>query len=116
MTTPACALYSILPATREYDGHSSIAFTIGFNTDSSGPRRPATRARISIKRSRPDQCDLRRHGEHASGLPDLLQSLGLDVGRQAIIRRDADIAGELQDLARLVRRAMHRAPPEGPAP
>ena len=49
-----------------------------------------SRASISIKRSRPDQDDLRRHEEHASGLPDLLQSLGLDVGRQGIIRRDAD--------------------------
>jgi len=48
------------------------------------------RTSISIKRSRPDQCDLRRHGEHASGSPDLLQTLGLDVGQQAIIRRDAD--------------------------
>jgi phage replication-related protein YjqB (UPF0714/DUF867 family) len=45
---------------------------------------------ISIQRSRPDQGDLCRHGEHASALPDLLQTLGLDVGRQAIIRRDAD--------------------------
>ena len=46
-------------------------------------------ASISIRRSRPDQGDLRRHGEHASVLPDLLPTLGLDVGRQAIIRRDA---------------------------
>jgi phage replication-related protein YjqB (UPF0714/DUF867 family) len=45
-------------------------------------------ASISIKRSRADQGDLRRQGEHASVLPDLLQTLGLDVGRQAIIRRD----------------------------
>ncbi len=45
-------------------------------------------ASISIRRSRPDQGDLRRQGEHASVLPDLLQPLGLDVGRQAIIRRD----------------------------
>ena len=46
-------------------------------------------ASISIRQSRPDQGDLRRQGEHASVLPDLLQTLGLDVGRQAIIRRDA---------------------------
>jgi phage replication-related protein YjqB (UPF0714/DUF867 family) len=45
-------------------------------------------ASITIKRPRPEQGDLRRHGEHASVLPDLLQTLGLDVGRQAIIRRD----------------------------
>jgi len=45
-------------------------------------------ASISIRQSRPDQGDLRRQGEHASVLPDLLQTLGLDVGRQAIIRRD----------------------------
>jgi phage replication-related protein YjqB (UPF0714/DUF867 family) len=47
-------------------------------------------ASISIKSSRRDQGDLRTHREHASGRPDLLQTLGLDVGRQAIIRRDAD--------------------------
>jgi phage replication-related protein YjqB (UPF0714/DUF867 family) len=46
-------------------------------------------ASISIRRSRADQDDLRRHGEHASVLPDLLQILGLEVGRQAIIGRDA---------------------------
>jgi phage replication-related protein YjqB (UPF0714/DUF867 family) len=48
------------------------------------------RASISIKVSRPDQGDLRRHREHASGLPDFLRTLGLDVGRQAIVKRDAD--------------------------
>ena len=46
-------------------------------------------ASISIKQSRADQGDLRRHREHASVLPDLLPTLGLDVGQQAIIRRDA---------------------------
>jgi phage replication-related protein YjqB (UPF0714/DUF867 family) len=45
-------------------------------------------ASISIKQSRADQGDLRRHREHASVLPDLLPTLGLDVGQQAIIRRD----------------------------
>jgi phage replication-related protein YjqB (UPF0714/DUF867 family) len=47
-------------------------------------------ASISIKSSRRDQGDLRTHPEHASGSPGLLQTLGLDVGRQAIIRRAAD--------------------------
>ena len=46
-------------------------------------------ASISIKHSRPEQDDLRRQAEHASALPELLQTLGLDVGQQAIIRRDA---------------------------
>jgi phage replication-related protein YjqB (UPF0714/DUF867 family) len=48
------------------------------------------RASISIKQSRPDQDDLRQKAEHASALPDFLLAQGLDVGRQAIIRRDAD--------------------------
>ena len=45
-------------------------------------------ASISIKQSRAEQGDLRRQAEHASALPDLLQTLGLGVGQQAIIRRD----------------------------
>jgi phage replication-related protein YjqB (UPF0714/DUF867 family) len=45
-------------------------------------------ASILVKQSRPDQADLRRRAEHASALPDLLRTLGLDVGGQAIIRRD----------------------------
>lgn len=48
------------------------------------------RADITIKQSRSGQDDLRRHQEHASARPDFLKALGLDVGRQAIIRRDAD--------------------------
>jgi phage replication-related protein YjqB (UPF0714/DUF867 family) len=47
-----------------------------------------TRAEISIRQSRPDQADLRVHREHASVRPDFAAALGLDVGRQAIIRRD----------------------------
>ena len=47
-----------------------------------------TRAEISIRQSRPDQDDLRGHREHASVRPDFAAALGLDVGRQAIIRRD----------------------------
>ena len=46
--------------------------------------------RISIKQSRPNQDDLRQKAEHASALPDFLRAQSLDVGRQAIIRRDAD--------------------------
>jgi phage replication-related protein YjqB (UPF0714/DUF867 family) len=46
------------------------------------------RAAVSIKRSRSDQADLRNHREHASVRPDFAAALGLDVGRQAIIRRD----------------------------
>jgi phage replication-related protein YjqB (UPF0714/DUF867 family) len=46
-------------------------------------------ASVSIRSSRRDQGDLRRHEEHASARPDLLLPLGLGVGRQAIIRRDA---------------------------
>jgi phage replication-related protein YjqB (UPF0714/DUF867 family) len=45
---------------------------------------------ISVRLSRADQADLREHAEHASALPDLLRTVGLDVGRQAIIRRDVD--------------------------
>jgi phage replication-related protein YjqB (UPF0714/DUF867 family) len=48
------------------------------------------RATIVIKQPRPEQDDLRKHREHASARRDLLPALGLDVGRQAIIRRDAD--------------------------
>ena len=48
-----------------------------------------SQASITIRQSRADQDDLRQHGEHASVLPELLLPLGLDVGRQAIIRRDA---------------------------
>lgn len=48
------------------------------------------RASISIKTSRRDQDDLRSHPEHASALPDLVQTLGTDVGRQAIIARDSE--------------------------
>jgi len=47
-----------------------------------------TRAKISIKQSRAGQDDLRRQREHASVRPDFAAALGLDVGRQAIIRRD----------------------------
>jgi phage replication-related protein YjqB (UPF0714/DUF867 family) len=46
--------------------------------------------RISIARSRADQCDLRRHGEHAGAGADLVSRLGLDLGQQVIIRRDRD--------------------------
>jgi phage replication-related protein YjqB (UPF0714/DUF867 family) len=48
------------------------------------------RTSISIKQSRPEQGDLRLSAEHASALPDFLRAQGLDVGRQATIRRDAD--------------------------
>ncbi len=48
------------------------------------PRTP-----VLIKMSRPDQGDLRGHREHASARLDFVQALGLDVGRQVIIRRDA---------------------------
>jgi phage replication-related protein YjqB (UPF0714/DUF867 family) len=44
---------------------------------------------ISIARSRSDQCDLRQHAEHASAQADLVHALGLDLGQQVIIRRDA---------------------------
>ena len=47
-----------------------------------------TRAEIAIRQSRPDQCDLREHQEHASARLDLLEALGLDVGQQALILRD----------------------------
>ena len=47
-------------------------------------------ASVSVRRSRPDQGDLRGRAEHASARPDLLRAVGLDVGRQAIIRRDSD--------------------------
>ena len=46
--------------------------------------------RISVRLSRPGQDDLREHAEHASALPDLMTSVGLDVGRQAVIRRGVD--------------------------
>ena len=49
-----------------------------------------SQVRISVRLSRPDQGDLREHAEHASALPGLLRTVGLDVGRQAIIRRDLD--------------------------
>jgi len=45
-------------------------------------------ARISARRSRLAQSDLRAHAEHASALPELLHSIGMDAGQQAIIRRD----------------------------
>jgi len=44
---------------------------------------------VTIRRSRPEQDDLRRHGEHVSAGPELLQPLGLDVGEQVVIGRDA---------------------------
>ena len=59
---------------------------------------PCLTLSISIKQSRADQDDLRRQAEHASALPELLQSLGLDVGRQAIIRRDAATFALYTDL------------------
>jgi phage replication-related protein YjqB (UPF0714/DUF867 family) len=46
--------------------------------------------RVAVRLSQPGQGDLREHAEHASAVPDLLQSVGLEVGRQAIIRRDVD--------------------------
>jgi phage replication-related protein YjqB (UPF0714/DUF867 family) len=49
-----------------------------------------SRASILVRSSRADQGDLRRHREHASAMPDLLQTIGLEVGRQAIVRRDAE--------------------------
>lgn len=49
-----------------------------------------TRTSISIKQSRSDQGDLRQKAEHASALPVFLRAQGLEVGRQAILRRDAD--------------------------
>jgi phage replication-related protein YjqB (UPF0714/DUF867 family) len=49
-----------------------------------------TRAAVSIKQARSDQDDLRKHRERASVRPDFAATLGLDVGRQAILRRDAD--------------------------
>jgi phage replication-related protein YjqB (UPF0714/DUF867 family) len=51
---------------------------------------PVSQVRISVRLSRPDQGDLREHAEHASALPGLLRTVGLEVGRQAIIRRDLD--------------------------
>jgi len=45
---------------------------------------------VLIEKARREQDDLCRHREHASARPDFLQALGLDVGRQAMIRRDAD--------------------------
>jgi hypothetical protein len=47
-------------------------------------------SRISVRLSRPDQGDLREHAEHASAVPELMQAVGLDVGRQAVIRRAVD--------------------------
>ncbi len=47
-------------------------------------------ASVSVRRSRPDQGDLRGRAEHASARPDLLRAVGLDVGRQAVVRRDSD--------------------------
>ncbi len=47
-------------------------------------------ASVSVRWSRPDQGDLRGRAEHASARPDLLQAVGLTVGRQAVIRRDPD--------------------------
>jgi hypothetical protein len=54
------------------------------------------RASVSINSSRPDQGDLCRHAAHASVVPDLARTLGLDAGRQAIIRRDADTFARTQ--------------------
>ena len=48
------------------------------------------RAGVSIEQSPSDQDDLSKHREHASVRPDFAATLGLDVGRQAIIRRDDD--------------------------
>jgi phage replication-related protein YjqB (UPF0714/DUF867 family) len=45
---------------------------------------------ISIARSGSDQCELRQPPEHASARADLVHALGLDLGQQVIIRRDAD--------------------------
>ena len=46
------------------------------------------RAAISISQPQSDQGDLDSHREHASVRSDFAAALGLDVGRQAIIRRD----------------------------
>ena len=48
------------------------------------------RVLVSITRSRADQADLRSHKEHASARRALVQALGIDVGRQVIVRRDDD--------------------------
>ena len=45
-------------------------------------------ARISVRRARWEQSDLLAQAEHASALPDLLHSIGLGAGHQAIVRRD----------------------------
>ena len=45
---------------------------------------------IWVRVSRRDQDDLPGHAEHASAVPELMQAVGLDVGRQAVIRRDVD--------------------------
>jgi phage replication-related protein YjqB (UPF0714/DUF867 family) len=47
-------------------------------------------SRISVRLSRPDQDDLRANAEHASAAPELMRAVGLDVGRQALIRREVD--------------------------
>jgi len=47
-----------------------------------------SRATVSITRPRSEQGDLDQHREHASADPELLRPLGLEVGRQAIIRRN----------------------------
>ena len=47
-------------------------------------------ASVSVRWSRRDQGDLRARAEHASALPDMLQTVGLGVGRQAVVRRDVD--------------------------
>ncbi len=44
---------------------------------------------ISVRAPRPDREGLVRRREHAAARPDFLRAAGLDVGRQAIIRRDA---------------------------
>lgn len=49
-----------------------------------------TRADVVVRQSRPDQDDLRARHEHAAVRPDFAAALGLDVGHQAIVRRDAD--------------------------
>jgi phage replication-related protein YjqB (UPF0714/DUF867 family) len=49
-----------------------------------------SQSRISVRLSRPEQDDLRVHAEHASAAPELMREVGLDVGRQAVIRRAVD--------------------------
>jgi phage replication-related protein YjqB (UPF0714/DUF867 family) len=46
-------------------------------------------APISVRRARREQSDVRAHAEHASAHSDVLHSVGLDAGQQAIIRRDS---------------------------